>query len=66
MNIRIEREALRTVLYGILSCQCPVTAKTETALFREFKSAGGKTAFSKTLYGYSLPESGKDAFAAFC
>ncbi len=42
MNIRIEREALRTVLYGILSCQCPVTAKTETALFREFKSAGGK------------------------
>ncbi|WP_319559310.1 hypothetical protein [Marispirochaeta sp.] len=41
-NIRIEKSALKTVLYGILSCQCPVTAETETALFQEFNSDEGE------------------------
>ena len=41
INIHIERSALRTVLYGILSCQCPVTVETEMALFKEFHSAEG-------------------------
>ncbi|SIQ66308.1 hypothetical protein SAMN05920897_112102 [Alkalispirochaeta americana] len=33
MEIMIEYGAVRTVLYGTISCQCPVTAETDQALF---------------------------------
>ena len=39
MSILIEKEALATLLFGILSCQCPVTSETDQALFREFRAA---------------------------
>lgn len=36
-NIKIETTALKTILYGILSCQCPVSEKTESSLFAEYR-----------------------------
>ncbi|WP_022667206.1 hypothetical protein [Desulfospira joergensenii] len=36
MNISIETKALKSFLYGILSCKCPVTEKTEKKLFNHF------------------------------
>ena len=36
MNITIETKALKTFLYGILSCKCPVTKETEKKLFKFF------------------------------
>ncbi|POR04687.1 hypothetical protein AU468_02955 [Alkalispirochaeta sphaeroplastigenens] len=33
MGIMIEYGAVRTVLYGTISCQCPVTPETDQALF---------------------------------
>ncbi len=45
MNIHIEKRALATLLYGILSCQCPVTEDVERTLFKEFdKQAGARGA----------------------
>ena len=37
MNIVIERKSIETLLFGILSCHCPVTEETERALFAEFR-----------------------------
>ena len=39
MNIIIETKALKTFLYGILSCKCPVTEETEKKLFKLFFKA---------------------------
>jgi hypothetical protein len=46
MNITIETAALKTLLYGIISCQCPVTPKTEAALFDEFRKQRHKSRIS--------------------
>ncbi len=37
----IEKEALQTLLYGILSCQCPVDDEVERSLFEEYINRGG-------------------------
>lgn len=42
MKIFIETKALRTFLFGILSCKCPVTRETEKRLFDLFFKAGQK------------------------
>lgn len=42
MNMQIEKEAIETLLYGILSCQCPVTEEVERGLFRTFREFGGQ------------------------
>ena len=39
MSRAIESEALRTFLYGILSCKCPVTPETEQRLFDAFRAS---------------------------
>lgn len=36
MPVFLEREAFRTMLFGALSCRCPVTRETEDALFAEY------------------------------
>lgn len=36
MKYHIDLHALRTILFGTLSCRCPVTEETERALFREY------------------------------
>lgn len=36
MDITITRTALRTMLFGILSCHCPVTSDVERDLFQTF------------------------------
>jgi hypothetical protein len=40
MSITIESIALQTVLFGILSCQCPVGEEVENALMTEFRHNG--------------------------
>ena len=39
MTTAIESKALRTFLYGILSCKCPVTPETEQRLFDAFRAS---------------------------
>ncbi len=48
MPIRMETEAYAAMLYGMLSCRCPVTEATEKALFAEFFTwpAGGGMDFA--------------------
>ncbi len=38
MKVTIERRALETLLYAVLSCKCPVTEKTEKMLFLKFNT----------------------------
>lgn len=48
MPIRMETDAFAAMLYGTLSCRCPVTEATEKALFTEFFTwpANGKMDFT--------------------
>ena len=36
MQVKIEKKGLKTLLYTLLSCRCPVTEDTEKMLFREY------------------------------
>jgi hypothetical protein len=36
MKVTIENKGLKTLLYTLLSCRCPVTPETEALLFKEF------------------------------
>jgi hypothetical protein len=36
MSVGIEVDAYKAILYGTLSCKCPVTEETERALFEEY------------------------------
>ncbi len=38
----IEKEAIETLLYGILSCHCPVTEEVERGLFQTFREFAGQ------------------------
>lgn len=42
MNIMIEKKALETMLFGILSCQCPVTEETERELILELRNSSSE------------------------
>lgn len=43
MDMHIEKEAIETLLYGILSCHCPVTEEVERSLFLEYRGFAGQT-----------------------
>ncbi len=42
MDMYIEKQALETLLYGILSCQCPVTEEVERGLFQTLREFAGQ------------------------
>ncbi len=42
MKIMIETKAIQTLLYGTLSCQCPVTPKTEEAWVGRWREISGE------------------------
>jgi hypothetical protein len=46
MSITIETKALGVMLYGTLSCQCPVTAETEAAWVAEWRKAASEESVS--------------------
>jgi hypothetical protein len=50
MSIIIERNALQTLLMGLLSCQCPVTEKVELELATEFRASGDNNVLDLTPY----------------
>jgi len=50
MRITITRDALRAMLFGILSCHCPVTPETEDALFAAFKAEPGAAPLNLAPY----------------
>jgi hypothetical protein len=50
MSIVIERQALQTMLLGVLSCQCPVDESVERALFRLFRADSAEEAVDMAPY----------------
>lgn len=42
MPVRIEVKAYKAILYGTLSCKCPVTEETERAFFEEYFRCRGE------------------------
>ncbi|MGE4558324.1 MAG: hypothetical protein AB7D07_16095 [Desulfovibrionaceae bacterium] len=50
MSIVIERQALQTMLLGVLSCQCPVDESVERELFRLFRADPAEEAMDVAPY----------------